>query len=299
MHDDFSPTRSSITFDGKQYAVPFGYYQWGVYYRKDLFEKYGIAVPTTWDEFLKACATLKSNGITPFTIGTKYFWTAAGWFDYLNLRINGMDFHQELMAGNASYTDQRVKDVFVKWRELLDPGYFIENHTSYSWQEGIPPLLQGKAAMYLMGNFLMWNVPKSEDAANLDYFQFPTINPSLPKYEDAPTDIIAIPKGATNKADAKKFMAFVARADVQSKLNSAIDMLPPNNKAKPKPDRFLEKGAKVLSTAAGTAQFYDRDNKPEMATVGMKGFQEFMVKPDRLDKILTRLEKTRKRVFKK
>ena len=227
MHEDFSSTRSSSTFDDNQYAVPWSYNQWGVYYRKDLFEKYGIAVPTTWDEFLKACATLKSNGITPITIGTKHYWTAAGWFDYLNFRINGMDFHRELLAGNASYTDQRVKDVFVKWRELLDPGYFIENHTSYSFNEAIPALLQGKAAMYLAGNFITANIP-AEDLANFDYFQFPTINPSLPKFEDAPTDIVAIPKGAKNKADAKKFMAFVARADVQSKLNNAIGSLPPN-----------------------------------------------------------------------
>ncbi len=298
MHDDFPSSRGPITFDGKQYAVPWAYYQWGVYYRKDLFEKYGIAVPTTWDEFLKACATLKSNGITPITIGTKHYWTAAGWFDYLNFRINGMDFHRELLAGNASYTDQRVKDVFAKWRELLDPGYFIENHTSYSWQEAIPALLQGKAAMYLIGNFVVWGMA-AEDLAKIDYFQFPTINPNLPKFEDAPTEIVAIPKGAKNKANAKKFMAFIGRADVQSKLNSAMSMLPPNTKAKPKPDRFLEIGAKVLASAAATAQFYDRDSKPEMATEGMKGFQEYMDKPDRLDKILTRLDKSRKRIFKK
>ena len=298
MHDDFPSSRGPITFDGKQHAVPWAYYQWGVYYRKDLFEKYGIAVPTTWYEFVKACETLKSNGIIPITIGTKYFWTAAGWFDYLNFRINGMDFHRELLAGNASYTDQRVKDVFVKWKELLDPGYFIENHTSYSWQEAIPPLLQGKAAMYLIGNFFVWGMDE-EDLAKIDYFQFPTINGSLPKFEDAPTEIVAIPKGAKNKENAKKFMAYIGRADVQSKLNSAMSMLPPNSKAKPKPDRFLEKGAKVLGTAAATAQFYDRDSKPEMATEGMKGFQEYMDKPDRLDKILKRLDKSRKRIFKK
>ena len=50
MHDDFPSSRGPITFDGKQHAVPWAYYQWGVYYRKDLFEKYGIAVPTTWYE---------------------------------------------------------------------------------------------------------------------------------------------------------------------------------------------------------------------------------------------------------
>jgi multiple sugar transport system substrate-binding protein len=35
-----------------------------------------------------------------------------------------------------------------------------------------------------------------------------------------------------------------------------------------------------------------------MATEGMKGFQEFMVHPDRIEKILERLEKTRQRTFK-
>ncbi|GAL10765.1 putative ABC transporter periplasmic solute-binding protein [Vibrio astriarenae] len=41
------------------------------------------------DELLKASETLKANDVTPFTIGTKYLWTAAGWFDYLNMRTNG------------------------------------------------------------------------------------------------------------------------------------------------------------------------------------------------------------------
>ena len=35
----------------------------------------------------------------------------------------------------------------------------------------------------------------------------------------------------------------------------------------------------------------------ELATVGMKGFQEFMANPDRLDRVLEDLERTRKRVY--
>ena len=46
------------------------------------------------------------------------------------------------------------------------------------------------------------------------------------------------------------------------------------------------------------AQFYDRDANAEMAKAGMEGFQEFMVKPDKVDAILERLEKVRQRVNK-
>ncbi len=55
----------------------------------------------------------------------------------------------------------------------------------------------------------------------------------------------------------------------------------------------------VLSESAGLAQFYDRDTPPEMAKEGMKGFQEFMVKPDREKQIRQRIERARKRIFKK
>jgi len=54
----------------------------------------------------------------------------------------------------------------------------------------------------------------------------------------------------------------------------------------------------MLSGAYALAQFYDRDAVAEMAKAGMEGFQEFMVKPDRMDAILERLEKVRARAYK-
>jgi multiple sugar transport system substrate-binding protein len=88
-----------ITVDGKQYGVPYTYYQWGVYYRKDLFEQAGITEPPTdWAGLLDACGKLKAAGLEPIAIGSKDLWPTAGWFDYLDLRQNGYDFHMELRA---------------------------------------------------------------------------------------------------------------------------------------------------------------------------------------------------------
>jgi len=143
----------SMTIDGKKWGVPYTYYQWGVYYRQDIFKKLGIEVPKTWNQFLAACKTLKDNGVTPITIGTKFLWTAAGVFDYLDLRVNGYDFHNDLTAGKIKYTDPRVQKVFDRWDELVKPGYFVKNHASLSWQDALAPMVQGKAAMYVMGNF--------------------------------------------------------------------------------------------------------------------------------------------------
>jgi multiple sugar transport system substrate-binding protein len=297
LKDKMASSLSAMSIDGKQYGVPYTYYQWGVYYRKDIFEQHGIPVPKTWDDFLAAGKTLNDNGVKPVTIGTKFLWTAGGWFDYLNIRINGLPSHLELMEGKASYTDDRVKNTFAKWRELIDAGFYIDNHATYSWQEAQAFLFQGKAAMYLIGNFFVPFFP-AEIADNMGFFQFPVIDASVPLYEDAPTDTIHIPARAKNKEDARKFLAFMARAENQTALNNVLGQLPPNRESQVKDDRFLSAGFEMLSASAGLAQFYDRDTNPEMAKLGMQGFQEFMVKPDRLDGILKRLDKARKRIFK-
>ena len=297
LEEKMASSLSAMTVDGKQWGVPYGYYQWGIYYRKDLFEQVGAEVPTTWDELLAVGEKLNAAGITPVTIGTKFLWTAAGWFDYLNIRTNGLDFHIELTDGKASYTDERVKATFAKWKELIDAGFFIDNHATYSWQEAQPFLFQGKAAMYLIGNFIVPMFP--EDVADkMGFFQFPVINPAVGIGEDAPTDTLHIPARAENKEDARKFLAFMSRADVQGTLNSTLGNLPPNADSAVPEDPYLRAGFDMLAKADGLAQFYDRDTDPEMAKIGMQGFQEFMVKPDRLDAILERLEKARMRIFK-
>jgi multiple sugar transport system substrate-binding protein len=297
MLQDFKSAAPAMTVNGKQYGVPYTYYQWGVYYRKDIFAQYGISEPKTWEELKAASATLKQNNIAPFAIGTKYLWTAAGWFDYLNLRTNGLDFHIDLMDGKVPYTDARVKKTFENWKELVEPGYFLENHASYSWQEAQPFLYNGEAAMYLIGNFITPNF--ADDVKDkMGFFQFPIIDPSVPVAEDAPMDTIHIPAKAKNKEDARKFLKFVATAEIQELINAKMLQIPTNSKAPTVDNEFLNIGVKMLGEAAGTAQFYDRDTTPAMAKEGMKGFQEFMVKPERLDAILKRLEKVRKREFK-
>ncbi|MEZ8918124.1 ABC transporter substrate-binding protein [Vibrio lentus] len=297
MKQDFAAAAPAMTVQGKQFGVPYTYYQWGIYYRKDIFEQYGIAEPKTWEDLKSASATLKENGVAPFAIGTKYLWTAAGWFDYINMRTNGLDFHIQLMEGKVPYSDERVKKTFANWAELVEPGYYLENHASYSWQEAQPFLYNGKAAMYLMGSFITPNFPAELDG-KMDFFQFPVIDPSVPMSEDAPMDTLHIPSKAKNKEDARKFLEFVARAENQQLINEMLLQIPTNNKAKAKSDPFLDKGVAMLASTDGTAQFYDRDTDPAMAKEGMKGFQEFMVHPDRIEKILKKLDKVSKRAFK-
>jgi multiple sugar transport system substrate-binding protein len=294
LKDLMASSLSALTFGGRQYGVPFAYYQWGFYYRTDLFAQVEVDVPRTWEAFLAACAALKSAGITPIAIGTAHLWPAAGWFDYLNLRINGLPFHLDVTDGRVDFGDGRLRRVFEEWRRLIEGGYFLHGHANYTWEEAQPFLYRGDAAMYLMGNFMVASFPE-EIADRMGFFQFPLIDPQLPVYEDAPIDTLQIPVHARNKADARRFLAFTARADNQGKLNHSIGTLPPNSRAAIPDDRFLKVGFEMLAQAAGLAQFFDRDTRPALAGVVMQGFQDFMLDPDRLDQILADLEVARQR----
>ena len=286
-----------VSTGAKQYGVPYTYYQWGLYSRADLLEKAGVKAPiATWDDLLGACDKLKAAGIEPIVIGSKDLWPTAGWFDYIDMRLNGYDFHMQLMSGKVSYTDPKVKAVFGKWKELLDKGCFVKNHASVSWQESQSLLFQGKGAMMLIGNFITPNFPK-DIAPSMQFSAFPTIDPAIPGAEDAPMDSIHIPAKAKNKADAKKFLAFVLTAPVQTEINAALLQVPVNSQASVADDRFLRQGKELLGDAKGIAQFFDRDTSEDLATIGMKGFQEFMIAPDHLDSVLADLETARKRIY--
>jgi multiple sugar transport system substrate-binding protein len=300
LGETLASAKGSMTIDGKQWGVPYTYYQWGIYYNKDAYKQAGVEVPTTWAQFIDNCAKFKAAGIDCLTTGTKALWPGAGIFDYMNLRTNGYDFHMDLTAGKVAWTDEKVKNTFAEWAKLVEPGYVTANHAAIDWQDAAALLVQGKAANYVMGNFAV-AVFKDGGMTNdtLGFMVFPEITPGLPRGEEAPTDTIHIPSGAKNVDDAKKFLAFIATADVQTKLNEALGQLPVNNQSKVGDDPFLQAGFEMLSTAdGGIAQFFDRDAPAEMAKVGMEGFQEFMVKPENVDKILERLEKARQRIYK-
>lgn len=278
------------------YFLPTSYYWWAVYYRPSLFEQAGIAeVPETWDEFLAACDALNAAGITPITIGARFKWPAAAWFDYLNMRINGPEFHINLMLLQESYTDERVRAVFDYWNQLFEHNCFIEDAAAYDWQEAIDPMVQGDAAMYLMGQFIVDSYP-DEMEDDLDFFRFPIINPDVPIGEDAPTDGYFIAANARNLEGGKEFLAFLGSQEIQQLAFEELGRLPTRtdvdiSDAPP----AIQQGIALIQSADYVAQFYDRDTTPPMAEAGMDAFLRFWDDPSSIDQLLQELEEERLR----
>jgi multiple sugar transport system substrate-binding protein len=296
----FSPALKELSTaaDGKQIFIPTSYYWWGVFYRKSAFQAWGVQPPTTWDEFIKLCQTIKSKGVNPLTMGTgSTAWVASGWFDYLDLRVNGAEFHRDLLAGKHSFDSPEVKKVMDYYKQLLP--FFDPKGRSYSWQDAVTPLVQKKAAMYLIGAFISSSVP-ADVADDLDFFRVPIIDPSVEVAEEAPTDGYFASAKSHNPAGAKDLLTFLASPDQQQqfiKLSKSSNL-----PTSPKVDTsgfspLVQKGIKHLNDSKQITQFFNRDSSDELQVTADTALTKFLDKPQDVNTILTSWQASAKKVL--
>ncbi|MDR0375365.1 MAG: extracellular solute-binding protein [Treponema sp.] len=90
--------------DGKVFAVPFAAVSHAVYYNKTIFQKEGLSIPQTWEDFLSLCQTLADKGYTPLANGIAEEWDILEVF-YLGMLPNFIGGGEE----RASYESGEKK----------------------------------------------------------------------------------------------------------------------------------------------------------------------------------------------
>lgn len=296
--DGFSDAlkKASTGDDGKQYFVPIYNYPWAMFYRPSLWKEKGYTVPKTLDELIKLSQQMQKDGLAPIAFADKDGWPAMGTFDILNMRINGYQYHVDLMAGKKAWDSAEVKKVFDTWKSLLP--YHQTASLGRTWQEAGQALQQKKAGMYLLGSFVAQQVDNGED---LDLFTFPEIDSTIGSDAiDAPIDGFMMAKKPGNEAGAKALLAYLGTPkpeEIWSKSDPS-DVLA-NSKADTSAYTDLQKKcAAVIGEAKSIAQFLDRDTRPDFAsTVMIPSLQAFIKDPSKVDSILTDVEKQKKSIF--
>jgi sorbitol/mannitol transport system substrate-binding protein len=61
-----------VTFDGNVYGIPFNQNGQVFFYRKDIYDKYGLKPPTTWDEAMTQFTMLAEKKDTPYVYAATY-----------------------------------------------------------------------------------------------------------------------------------------------------------------------------------------------------------------------------------
>ncbi len=291
--------KASTGDDGKQYFVPIYNYPWVLMYRKSVFSERGYTAPTTMDELTTLGDTMKSDGLDPIAFADKDGWPAMGTFDILNMRTNGYDFHVSLMAGEESWQDAKVKEVFTTWASLLP--YHQEGSLGRTWQEAAQALVQKKAGMYLLGTFASQQFTDPADLEDLDFIAFPSVNSEHGTDSiDAPIDGFMMASKPKNEAGAKALLEYLGSAEAENiylktdpgdvGANTQVDTSGYNS--------VQAKSAEIIGATKNIAQFLDRDTRPDFAsTVMIPALQDFIKNPKDIDGLTSSIENQKKSIF--
>jgi multiple sugar transport system substrate-binding protein len=290
--------KASTAPDGKQYFVPDSNYPWVVLYRKSLWEERGYTAPTTYDEMISLAQQMESDGLVPFAFADKQGWPAMGTFDILNMRINGYDYHINLMAGEEAWDSAEVKTVFDTWRELLP--YHQADALGRDWEQAAQGLVANTSGMYYLGLFAFEQFPEAE-REDVGFFNFPEIDSNVGADAiDAPIDGYCMAADPENEEGAKDFLSFIPSVEAADALSAAgFPLIWANSNADLSAlQPIQQEAAEFIAQQASIAQFLDRDTRPDFAsTVMIPSLQEFIKNPNDVDGLTKSIEEQKKSIF--
>ena len=252
--------RTANTVDGKLVAIPQEVVAYGLFINKDLFERYGLGLPETPEQFLECCRVFQDNGIeTP--IGANRWWLETFVFAqaYADL-YNGGNTEAEIAAlnsGEARYSDY-MRPGFEFLQTLIDEGYVDAEKALVS------EAIDGEGADFLAGKtpivMAYWGAANTETAYGKTDFEmqvigFPSSRGQMPVM---PMTGWAVGAEAEHREDAVKVLDCMVSDEALQLFSETNRVISPSRNVKvdcvpalrPLNDR-IEEGVYVLGSNAG------------------------------------------------
>jgi len=178
--ESFSPSALRFcTVAGAVYGVPLDMSVVPVWYNRDIFERHGLKPPSTFAELKAACRTLRAAGVTPLALGNVDQWPGAFYFVYLATRLGGTELFEKAAAGEdgVTFAHERFVQAGRLLRELVDLEAFSVGFNGLKTDQARAEFLDGRAAMYVMGTWLLARVKdeRPEMMDRLGCFGFPAV----------------------------------------------------------------------------------------------------------------------------
>jgi raffinose/stachyose/melibiose transport system substrate-binding protein len=158
--------------DHKVYGVPLEMATFQIYYNKQIFQKYDLQPPTTWDEMIQDAKTLKQHGVTPFAAAGKDNWLLPLYDDlFAATRYGGPDFEKALLDGSKKFTDPDYVAALDVLNQLKP--YFPKDQMGLAETDVQTLFATGKAAMIPEGSFALAPMQAIKSDLDLGVFAAP------------------------------------------------------------------------------------------------------------------------------
>ena len=145
---------SSVSVDGKQYAVPLSAHRANVLmYNRDVLKSAGIAEPGegyTLEQFLADLDALKAKGTTALCIGGADSISTAGLFESVLLATVGKEGWEKIEADRFDWSGQEAQNALSTFGRLMD--HTDATGANNTWSEASGRLAAGECGFYQMND---------------------------------------------------------------------------------------------------------------------------------------------------
>lgn len=227
--DSFLPT---VSQGDKVFGVPFGTaLGGGVLYNKAVFDKLGLKVPKTWDEFVANNDVIAKAGIAPVlgTFGTGSTWTSQLFVlaDYYNVEQANPGFADLYTNNKAKYADiPAALAGFEHQEQAFKSGWFQKDFATTTYEQGLDLLVKGEVAQYPMLSFAIQNIGAThpDELNNIGFFAQPGVSAEHNGATIWMPGGLYIPQttdGAKRDA-ALEFLGFIATPEAVDIMNTVV-----------------------------------------------------------------------------
>lgn len=161
-------------YQGHYVSVPINVHRvnW-LWANKAVLDKAGVEVPTSWDEFFTAGDKLKAAGIIPLAHGGQP-WQDATLFEAIALETLGnADYNKAFVdLDQTTLSGDKMVEAFTIFKKVH--GYIDSNSPGRDWNVATSMVINGKAAMQVMGDWAKGEFSAANKQPGTDYVCAPT-----------------------------------------------------------------------------------------------------------------------------
>lgn len=202
----------AASVDGVLYGVPFGSSSaGGVMYNKEVYEKYNLEVPQTWDEFIANCDVLKEAGENALIGSFGESWTAQVPYLADNFAVlqKEPDFPEGFTAGTKKYATSEAG--LRSWEKLAaTTPYYNKDYLATNYNDACDMLVNGEGAHYIMLTMALRNIYSlyGDEVNKIGFFPIPGDTPEETGLTVWASGAIYGNKNTDKVDDIKRFMEF-------------------------------------------------------------------------------------------
>lgn len=162
-----------MKWNGEYVAVPVNVHRvnW-LWANPEVFKKAGAKIPTTLDEFFEAGDKLKAAGFVPLAHGGQP-WQDATVFEAVVLSVLGSDGYKKAFVDldMDTLSGDKMVEAFTQFKKIHN--YIDDNAPGRDWNVATSMVINGEAAMQIMGDWAKGEFTTAGKVAGQDYVCVP------------------------------------------------------------------------------------------------------------------------------